>query len=172
VINFDGTGERRICTGWWPDWSPDGTKLTYADGGHAVSGGARNGARVFVANLDGTGVEEIGEGDCPSWSPDGRKIACCFVDPSKPAPLLRVIDLEARTQTEIGYGWWRGNWSADGKYLYANSIAAGNRPGLFKLGLDPRQQPQPVLATLARAESPCESWDGTRVVCAVPPGNQ
>jgi Tol biopolymer transport system component len=140
--------------------------LTFADGGQSPAGGARVGARVFIANLDGSEVREIGAGDCPSWSPDGTKIACCFVDPARPAPLLHVIDVTTGVETTPGYGWWRANWSADSKSLYANSLGPANSRGLFKLGLDERQQPEPIFASISGAESPCESYDGGRVVFA------
>jgi Tol biopolymer transport system component len=71
VMNSDGTGRTRLTNrnGFdelYPEWSPDGSKLVFADDGH-----------LYTLMADGTGVTELtaGRDTMPSWSPDGAKIA-------------------------------------------------------------------------------------------------
>jgi TolB protein len=56
----------------YPDWSPDGTKIAYAD----TIGGA---LEIFVCNPDGSNAARLTElngfSSRPSWSPDGQWIA-------------------------------------------------------------------------------------------------
>jgi len=163
VVNSDGTGERRIGDGRWPDWSPDGKKLVFSIGGQGTEGGSLPFSRVCTANLDGSGQEEIGFGDCASWSPDGKKIACCYRDPALPAPLIRIIDLETKQQTFLGYGWFRANWSSDSKSLYAAGFHDPQRTGMVEFSTEPGSKPQPFLPEY-RGLAPHESWDGKHVV--------
>jgi TolB protein len=75
TIRPDGTGETTITNlregeAANPDWSADGTRLTYEVG-------SDKGAGVFVAAADGSGARNLtpkGFQGQPSFSPDGRSI--------------------------------------------------------------------------------------------------
>jgi regulation of enolase protein 1 (concanavalin A-like superfamily) len=166
VIDRDGTGERRIGEGRWPDWSPDGQAIAFSLGGRRGPwGGPRIMARVWTARADGTHRREIADGDCPSFSPDGRMIACCQQDPALPAPVIRVVDLGTERQTIIGYGWFRANWSADGRRLVANGFTSPETTGMVTLSAEgPRRGAQNLLPEFERATSPCYSSDGKALV--------
>ncbi len=168
LIHSDGSGEQRVVDGRCPDWSPDGKRLAFSVGGEEAAGGARSLARVCISELDGSNIREIAVGDCPCWSPDGSRIACCYLDPALPAPLIRVVELDGNRQSFAGYGWFRANWSADGKSLYANGISEKRSPGMFRFSAVEPGKPEQIFADIVGGQSPCESPDGTRVVFVAP----
>ena len=67
VVNSDGTDRQQVTSnGWLPQWSPDGTRLAFAD-----SDGYR------VLNPDGTTSQSLGSPGSVrlQWSPDSTKIS-------------------------------------------------------------------------------------------------
>jgi TolB protein len=72
VMNADGSGVRQLTLehgNEWPDWSHDGSRITYTHGND-----------IYVINADGSGqpvnLTNSPEKDAQStWSPDGSKIA-------------------------------------------------------------------------------------------------
>jgi hypothetical protein len=126
-------------------------------------GGSLPMSRVCIMNLDGSEQEEVCIGDCPSWSPDGKKIACCYLDPAMPAPLIRLLYLDTKRQAFLGFGWFRANWSSDSKKLYAAGHLDAERTGMVQFSAEPGSKPQPFLPAY-QGLSPYESRDGKRVV--------
>ena len=77
VMNADGSHKTQLTFNGnvhdqLPDWSPDGKKIAYEEGGVGNS-------RIFVMRADGSHATQItfGPGDDTgaAWSPDGRHIA-------------------------------------------------------------------------------------------------
>lgn len=81
IANLDGTGDRAITpkskSSVDPDWSPDGTRIAYAESRFTSPTSAQT--RIMIVNVDGTGrralssyggVDEIN----PKWTPDGQTI--------------------------------------------------------------------------------------------------
>ena len=72
VMNADGSGVRQLTTengSDWPDWSHDGSKITYSRNDDIYSIGADgNGQSVNLTNSPEKDTR-------PSWSPDGSQIA-------------------------------------------------------------------------------------------------
>jgi Tol biopolymer transport system component len=89
TMNADGTGLRRILTGWQevnhPTWSPDGDSIAFA--GEQSSGGK---LVLCVVRADGSGLRILGDptdvpfASEPSWSPNGRQIAFVSFDGTTP----------------------------------------------------------------------------------------
>jgi LysM repeat protein len=69
VVNADGTNLRHIADGLDPSWSPDGTRIAYANW---VSPGG-----IYVAGADGSYAWRVFDwpsAKAPAWSPDGKAI--------------------------------------------------------------------------------------------------
>jgi Tol biopolymer transport system component len=90
---------------WWPDWSPDGTRIVF----YAPSATSR----IYVMNADGTGAKALTrDSDTsfaradrdPVWSPDGRKIA-----------FTRVSDINQVTNQQL----WLMNADGSGQTIVA-----------------------------------------------------
>lgn len=163
VIKRDGTEEQRICEGRWPDWSPDGKRIVFSLGG-TPGGGVRPFSRVYVAQSDGTEPQLIADGDCASWSPDGTMIACCQADPAYPAPLIRVVQLQARKQQIVGFGWFRPNWLPDSRHVVANGFTERGQPAMVKMSAERRAPAEAIFEQFDRASAPCYSADGEHAV--------
>jgi Tol biopolymer transport system component len=67
VMRPDGSAVRRVATGAWVTWSPDGKKMAFIED-----------ATLFVAKADGSGQVALADADPLNpgleWSPDGRRI--------------------------------------------------------------------------------------------------
>jgi Tol biopolymer transport system component len=114
MIDADGTRGTLIADGIPgkdPQWSPDGSRLAFAQ--------KRAGLRVI--NVDGTGLRKLTDEDAsqPAWSPDGTKIVYgtgdTFGEGRQPIEVVNVNG-SARTQVvrSVGYGNAAPSWSPDG----------------------------------------------------------
>lgn len=84
TVRSDGSGARRLTSGWEASFSPDGRRLVFAD---ASSPGDHTACRtaadvpeqcqgyLYISNADGTGRRALGvAGASPQWSPDGTRV--------------------------------------------------------------------------------------------------
>jgi Tol biopolymer transport system component len=164
VIKRDGTGERRVGDGRWPDWSPDGKRIAFSLGGRRGRfGGSRVFARVQIADSDGSNRKEIADGDCPTWSPDGKWLVCCQQDPAYPAPLLRAVEVNSDRQIILGMGWFRANWTPDGKSVVAYGPGPSGALSMIRFSLATPGRPEAFLAS-QRGLAPAYSKDGKKLV--------
>lgn len=115
-LTFEGENGR-------PDWSPDGTKLTYMS---AKAGGVW----VAVMDADGSNQKILTAGVSPDWSPDGKRIA--FARPALSGSEffeIWTINTDGSGARQITHTAQPGpskigpSWSPDGKQMVYISIA-------------------------------------------------
>jgi Tol biopolymer transport system component len=72
-MNLDGTGLTQLTherANYYPDWSPDGTRIVYDSGDSAPYG-------LWLMNADGSGKTQLAtDKRMADWHPDGVHIAC------------------------------------------------------------------------------------------------
>jgi WD40 repeat protein len=131
VLNADGSSVRVVVDDFESGavaWSPDGTRLVYADGS-----GPRGKLRIWVAPMDGSAPAEIGRPPAAScalqdrlcdqeltWSPDGSRIGVrtygdgsvvvSAIDADGSGQAVRLDELTYRSWGGGGYSWtsWGG----------------------------------------------------------------
>ena len=112
VMNADGSGVRQLthevdCEA--PDWSHDGTMITYTDKGD-----------VYIIKTDGSGdsirLTESDDNDMtPSWSPDGTKIA--WLVKNEWGQNAYVMDADGNNIIQVGNNnrSFHVEWTPDGR---------------------------------------------------------
>lgn len=134
LMNPDGTGEKTLDDAGFPGavWSPDGTRIAYA-----------NGDGIHVMNADGSGKRRLTSGAHPAWSPDGKRLLFDDGPPYDDDPAgarrdLFVIGTDPRdreSRRKLGPGW-DGVWSPDGRRVAF--VAEGGYYGgtIYVIGAD------------------------------------
>jgi Tol biopolymer transport system component len=167
-IDVDGKNERRLGPGRWPEWSPDGRKIAYSlDPGIEAWGGSRMFGRIYIAEADGSRPTLMANGDNPRWSHDGKWLAYSYNDPAMLAPTIRIMNLETKEHTLLGYGWYRPNWLPDDSSVVANGIIPGENRALTKGMVQffvNRKAPWFISTEFNHPLSPCISADGKWLV--------
>ena len=167
-IDSDGTNEKFICEGRWPDWSPSGKSIVFAKDTADVLGQVHPLARIYVARADGSHPELIANGNCPTWSPDGKMVACTDFDPAYIGPRIRIIAIEYNRQWFVGYGWQRANWAPDSRSVTAKGYMTGGRMGPVRFTVRGESGKRSDLTAEPGADSPCLSPDGRLLVFSTP----
>jgi len=146
VAMADGSGQRRLTLGGYPDWSPDGTKLVFS-----------RQSRMYIIASDGTGGKKLlGKGLCPAWSPDGKQIAFCS---GNYIYLMNLDGSGKANKLTFGVG---ARWSPDGSRLVvvdAANVYVINADGSAKTNLTRAYNQYYGITSL-----PDWSPDGTKLV--------
>lgn len=174
VMGRTGEAVRRVTrAGFNPAWSPDGTRLVYANERVGLMPLNWEGvSELWVVPVEGGEPRRLGSGDGvqPCWSPHGQRIAYqtrlgttaqmdIMTVPAaggEPAPVLsdRATD-------------WSPTWSPDGRFIYFVSDRGGSM-NLWRIAVDEasgraRGEPEPVTTPAPFVAHPSFSADGTRI---------
>lgn len=125
---------------FWPQWSPDGTRLLYY--GLEEGNRDRGMGRVYIlSNWEGENREPIGTpltevlvrgGAQGEWTKDGQRIVFCGHSDIVLYHVKSAASWSLRAE-ESGLSWPRGpHWSDNGRQIYVIAEASG-RTGLCRL---------------------------------------
>lgn len=157
VVGRTGDDRRRLTeAGYNPSWSPDGSKIVYADEFVSWRPYSRfeNNSRLHVVDVVSGGIETfdaMSDGVQPAWSPNGHRIAYWAIDNGQRDIWTIAADgSDARRVTEDEFVDYSPAWSPDGRWLYFASTRGGSM-SIWRAGIDeatgqPRGEPQPLTA--------------------------
>ncbi|HJX37271.1 MAG TPA: hypothetical protein VJ714_01595, partial [Anaerolineae bacterium] len=182
TVNADGSDLKRVSYGMDPDWSPDGSQITFTRWSEPWG--------IYTINADGSGERLLFSSNvarAPVWSPDGTQIAFYFQTEGMTAPDRMCMGEECRTmpgrqQTEwhvgvvdVADGYlhqpyvdrfsFSPTWSADGEWIIYDGGDSGAIPSeLHGLCMTTVEGPNnSVLTGNTNDHYPVWSPDGTRV---------
>jgi dipeptidyl aminopeptidase/acylaminoacyl peptidase len=115
VLVRSGTAEDSDSAGIdWPDWSPDGRWIAFANGEDAAR---RNG--LWIVRPNGRSLHRLATGlvAAPIWSPDGRRLAYLTVDETDDVSDLRIVDASGGHRRRFAVSGGVFDWSPDGTRL-------------------------------------------------------
>jgi TolB protein len=80
VANVDGAGAKKICSGAWPDISPDGTRVAFNTQEPEAKNSGTGARHIAVADISTSKItvfKDIPSEQCydARWSPDGSRIS-------------------------------------------------------------------------------------------------
>lgn len=142
---------------FFPDVSPDGTKIAYVDG---VEGG-----NIWVVNADGTNPVQLttsGVEFFPVWSPDGNQIM--YTSSADGDGDIYVMNADGTAQTNITDntdGDFGGSWLPDGTQITFASDRDGD-PEIFVSNADGTSL-QKLTDNTDRDTNPVWSPDGSKI---------
>jgi serine/threonine protein kinase/Tol biopolymer transport system component len=142
-----------------PDWSPDGTSLTFCTRA-TIMLGEPLGTTLYTFDLTSrrvSPVEDSKEKITPLWSPDGRHLAALKSDYSK----VLLFDFSKKKWTELAaHASFNLMWSRDGEYLYGDGAPTLNSPW-FRIRIrDHRLEEMGTLTGIRRAWGIWGPWMG------------
>jgi len=182
AVNADGSNLTRLTYGMDPDWSPDGSQITFVR--WTTPWG------IYIINGDGSGERLLFSSNvarAPVWSPDGTQIAFYFETEGMTAPmkmcmgeLCRTIPPRPQTEWHIGVvdvadGYlhqpyndrfsFSPTWSADGEWIVYDGGESGATPSeLHGLCMTTVEGPNnSVVTNNVHDHFPVWSPDGTRI---------
>ena len=173
VVSADGSNETKLLPGVTPSWSPDGTKITFADsaGLEMMDADGSNKTLLLRHDFRDDTYQPWDMGPAkPVWSPDGKRIAFEHLGDGDMQPAqVYVMDANGSNlhrvsvnSGQVSYAESDPVWSSDGKSLaywsYGYGIVITDANG---------GRPQPVFSdfpSVAYGTKPAWSPDGTSLL--------
>jgi len=127
---------------WSPDFSPDGTRLTFCYGPSVETGPIE----IYAINVDGTGMVQLtsdGLFDCsPRWSPDGSHILFSRAKPDGSGALstMRPDGSQVHDLYDACFAPVQSAYTEDGRHILFNSSQAGYVSVIWVMNLEGANQ--------------------------------
>jgi TolB protein len=157
-----------------PAWSPDHTKIVYAEGPSGFSGPWDLIVHDFETGTNDniTDTDPAGSVDRAAWSPDGTRIVYqktvgantdVMVRPADGTGSETLVADDAETGAGADSKFTRPHWTPDSTTIFYAKLVAANNHDIYKAPADGSNTAgTPVLTSLANDYQPEVSPDGTR----------
>ena len=169
VVRRDGTGRRTLVPSpdreTDPQWSPDGTALSYVRLAKADDQDWRK-SWIWTVRPDGTGAKRLVLGNNARWSPDGKRLVFSAPTADSDGDLF-VINADGsglRRLLSTPQAEWPSDWSPNGrKILFTRQLFSGGFTDVFVVDFDGTNVRR---LTHARYDDVGGTWspDGKRIV--------
>ena len=159
---LDGSQQKQLTSlgdNGRPDWSPDGSKITF--------GSTRNGdSWVGVMDADGSNQKMLAEGNAPDWAPDGVRIA--FSRNDGQIWVMNADGSNVRQITHSGTVKAGPSWSPDGNQMVFIEITNPTSPTdpQPEIGIMNSDGTNERILTTEDRNNVCQEPDGSEVFLA------
>jgi Tol biopolymer transport system component len=154
IMGRTGDDSRRLTpSGYNPAWSPDGTRIVYADEFVSSRPYSRlNDSKLHIVTVD-TGeivsLDSLRDAVQPAWSPNGHRVAYwAILNGQRDLWTVRPDGSDERRLTDDVHVDYSPVWSPDGSWVYYASTRGGSmaiwRMAVDEESGDPRGDPQQI----------------------------